>query len=331
MASVKSIRQLLFCVISPKTSFIHSLDSVARQSTRMINKLITQRNIVGIGISEKISKRKKTGKISMTFYVEKKIDLKYILPKDLIPEYFPELLNSTKKIITDVVEIGKIVLQENITAKKIQPGNSIGHASGGNGTLGAIVTDGKTNFLLSNSHVLAMNGLAKKGDLIIYPGADDGGTVAQNAVARLHDFKKFIKTAKFVNEVDCAIAKPFEERKNDVLALIKGIGLPTGVITAKRGMKVTKAGGATHKTTSTIIDADFHLKLDYGTLGEIGFTHQILSKSFTESGDSGALVIDVKTRKAVGLHFAGGPKGSVCNPIQKVLDTLKVKLITSVE
>lgn len=328
MASVKSIRQLISSVVAPNNSLKQAYGDAAHKSTHTINKLVKQTNIIGIGISEKICKRKKTGKTGLIFYVEKKIDLKDIDPQDLIPKSFPQMENAAKLIVTDVIEIGKIVPQANIEDKQIKPGFSIGHAKSGNGTLGAWVTDGKNYYLLSNSHVIAKNGTAHTGDSIIYPGIDNGGKVPENVIAKLAAFKKFIKTEKFINEVDCAMAKPVKARIKDVTALIKGIGLPTGVTTAKRGMRVMKVGSATDKTTSKIIDADFHLKLQYGTLGIIGFRHQILSKAFTESGDSGALVIDVKTKKAVGLHFAGSPKGSVCNPIQKVLDTLKVKLVT---
>ncbi len=328
MASLKSIRQLISCVVAPNSSLMQSYGEAAHTSTDAIGKLVKQQNIIGIGISEKISKRKKTGKTGLIFYVEKKIDLKDIHPEDLIPKSFPQMENAAKFIITDVIEIGTIVPQANIAQKQIQPGFSIGHAKNGNGTLGALVTDGKDYYLLSNSHVIAKNGTAQAGDSIIYPSVDDGGKVPKNVVAKLAAFKKFRNTEKFINEVDCAIAKPVKARMQDVTAMIKDIGLPKGIIAAKRGMRVMKVGTATGKTTSKIIDADFHLKLQYGTLGTIGFRHQILSKTFTESGDSGALVIDVKTKKAVGLHFAGGPKGSVCNPIQKVLDALKVKLVT---
>jgi len=329
MASSKSIAELISSVISLNDFKIESQDSKALESTKKITQLVKQKNIVGIGISEKISKRKKTGEIGMTFYVEQKIDLALVPPNELIPKYFPQMGTRKGKIITDVIEIGKIVPQTNITQRSIQPGYSVGHFQNGNGTIGAIVTDGKENYLLSNSHVFAKSGKAKKGDAIIYPSKEDGGTAKKNTIAKLQVIQKFILSSKFVNQVDCALAKPTKERKQDIVTSIKEIGLPKGIITAKRGMTVMKVGRSTGKTTSTIIDANFNLKIDYGILGEIGFNHQILCKAFTESGDSGSLVVDVKTKKAVGLHFAGGPKGSVSNPIQKVLETLKVKLITT--
>ena len=49
---------------------------------------------------------------------------------------------------------------------------------------------------------------------------------------------------------------------------------------------------------------------------------------YTKGGDSGSLVLDQATGKAVGLHFAGAKKGSVFNPIGEVLSALGVKLVT---
>lgn len=44
------------------------------------------------------------------------------------------------------------------------------------------------------------------------------------------------------------------------------------------------------------------------------------------AGDSGALVLEKSTLKAVGLHFAGAERGNVFNPIENVLSTLHVEL-----
>ncbi|PYS79141.1 MAG: hypothetical protein DMF70_13620, partial [Acidobacteria bacterium] len=54
---------------------------------------------------------------------------------------------------------------------------------------------------------------------------------------------------------------------------------------------------------------------------------------YSNGGDSGSLVLDCKTKNAVGLHFAGFPDtsgvmGSVFNPIDQVLEALGVTLVT---
>src|SRR5215813_13717610 len=43
------------------------------------------------------------------------------------------------------------------------------------GTLGALVTDGTTNYVLSNNHVLGLSGKARAGDDISQPGLIDNG------------------------------------------------------------------------------------------------------------------------------------------------------------
>ena len=58
------------------------------------------------------------------------------------------------------------------------------------------------------------------------------------------------------------------------------------------------------------------------------------NKAFSDSGDSGSLIVDAQQR-AVGLLFAGGDVGgsngkglTYANPIGAVLDKLKVDLYT---
>jgi len=175
---------------------------------------------------------------------------------------------------------------------------------------------------------LARSGKAKKGDAVIYPAEEDGGKTPANVIAKLHNFKKFVLTRNYGNEVDCAIALPDAARLSDIITAIKGIGLPRGVIKPRRGMKVVKVGRTSGKTSSEILDINMHIKLDYGEIGEVKFINQVLCKQFTDDGDSGSLVLDKATGKAVGLHIAGGEMGSVFNPIGKVLEHLGVKLVT---
>lgn len=328
MASEKNIKRVLGLLTTAPTFEIQTLPSAARSHTKAIRQVINFKNVVAVGISEKISQRKRTGKIGITFYVEKKIPLKDLGADEMIPPTVPESLSGKIAIPTDVVEIGKIGLQVNVTRKDIQPGFSIGHVNDGIGTIGAIVTDGTNSYVLSNSHVLAMSGKGKKGDPIIYPAQGDGGKNPGDLVANLFDFKKFTGNGNYVNEVDCAIAEPIPNRLADLVPDIFGIGIPMGTIKPRRGMKVVKVGRTSGKTTSEITDINFHIKLDYGSVGIVGFTNQILCKPFTQEGDSGSLVIDQATGKAVGLHIAGGDGGSISNPIDKVLASLGVKLVT---
>ena len=337
MASEKAILRVLdLLTIAPQPT-AESVGLEAVGHAKSMRRIVETKNIVAMGISEKITKGKATGKLALTFYVQKKVSLKKLKAEMAIPPTVPESISGPEAIPIDVIPIGKFVPEINAIRHPVQPGNSICHADDTAGTLGAIVTKGNALFLLSNSHVLARSGTAKKGDAIVYPGPADGGKMPDDLVARLADFKKFTTGGDFVNRVDCAIAKPTAARLAEVVSAIRGLGVPKGTIKAKRGMKVVKVGRTTNKTIGEVRDVNFRFTLTYPKLAaEVGFVDQVLCTRYTKPGDSGSLVIDQESGRAVGLHFAGsdgggvfGVKGgSVFNPIDDVLTALGVKLVT---
>lgn len=330
MTSLKSIEHVLDLLTKAPPSELESLGVAARADTRMMRRIIGTKNIVAVGISEKQTGRKSTGKLALTFYVQKKVPLKKLRADVAVPPTMPEALSGPQTMPTDVVVLGKIKPEANIIRKPVQPGYSIGHVNSSAGTLGAVVKKGKSYYLLSNSHVLALKGTAKKGDSIVYPGTFDKGRMPQDLVAKLSGDIKFIGGGDFVNDVDCAIARITPARLADLTSEIKGLGVPRGTIKAKRGMKVIKVGRTTGKTTGEVRDVHFRFTLDYEENGlrEVGFIDQVLCTRYTKPGDSGSLVLDQKSGRAVGLHFAGANGGSVFNPIDKVLEALGVTLVT---
>ena len=306
-----------------------SMAAESAHHAHAMRRILRTKNIVAVGISEKVSKGQRAGKLALTFYVERKVPLAELSEEFAVPGTIPDALSGPEAIPTDVKVIGKLRPELNATRARFQPGNSIGHINSRAGTLGAVVIKGNAFHILSNSHVLALGGLARKGDSIIYPGPDDGGAMTADLVAKLTGFKKFVMGDGYRNRVDCAIARPTAERLGDLIAEIKGLGLPSGTIKPVRGMKVTKVGRTTGKTTGEIQDVHFRFTLDYeGEIGEVGFVDQVLCTRYTDGGDSGSLVIDKATGRAVGLHFAGANGGSVFNPIDEVLKALGVKLVT---
>jgi hypothetical protein len=132
---------------------------------------------------------------------------------------------------------------------------------------------------------------------------------------------------QFVNEVDCAIARPTAAGLAKINRQIKDLGFPKGTIKAKRGMKIVKVGRTTRKTVGENKDVNFRTQITYDGVGKIGFMEQIFCTRYSEGGDSGALVLDKATGKAVGLHFAGSEEGSMCNPIDTVLKHMGVQLV----
>ncbi|MFL5614821.1 MAG: hypothetical protein ACJ796_14255 [Gemmatimonadaceae bacterium] len=329
MASEATLERCLDLVTHASAARIESLQPSASTHAKTIRKIFDSPNVVAVGIAEKISDNKPTGKLALTFYVERKVPLSKLRADRVIPPTMPESLSGPEAVPTDVVVLGKIRPEINATRQPIQAGNSIGHVRVTAGTLGAIVRKGKQIHLLSNSHVLADSGQGKKGDEILYPGSADGGSEPGDVVATLAAFKQFVKGGAFVNHVDCAIAKPTREREADVVAEIKGDGLPKGVVAPKRGMKVVKVGRTTNRTVGEVRDVHFRFVLDYGdNVGEVGYTDQVLCTRYTKGGDSGSLVMEQGSGRAVGLHFAGANGGSVFNPIGDVLDALGITLVT---
>jgi hypothetical protein len=331
MASAKKILNVLNALTTMPEPAAESLDAVS--NTRAgIQDIIDSKNVLAVGISEKISKKKKTGKLALIFYVEKKIPMTRLKKKEIVPETVPSR-SGGEAVITDVIAIGKLKPELNISRKSFQPGFSIGHVKGDAGTFGAVVKDKKNQlYILSNSHVLANCGKCNVGDLILYPGVFDKGVKPADVRARLHSFVPFNINEKYGNVVDCALAKPTDEQLINMLSEIKGFGLPKGVAKPKRGMKVVKVGRTTGKTSSEITDVNFRTIIDFRKKGlrKVGFKDQIwCEKHYTKPGDSGSLVIEKATGKAVGLHFAGAEGGSAHNPIDKVLSALQVKLVTT--
>ena len=330
MATEKKIKQVLDVLTNPVVNKAETLEPSAKGHISKLRQLILQQdNIVAVGISEKVSNGKKLNKLALTFYVEKKIHLQELRADQAIPPTIPEAISGAQAIPTDVVVIGRIFPEASplVTHHPVQPGYSIGHKDITAGTLGAIVTNGTNLFLLSNSHVLANSGQGKKGDAILYPGPDDGGKNPEDMVAVLEKFHPFVKTDNFVNEADCAIARPTAAGLSKIKQQIKDIGLPKGVVKPKRGMKIIKVGRTTGKTVGEIKDVHFRTQIEYEGIGKLGFIEQIFCTRYSKGGDSGSLVLDKASGMAVGLHFAGADGGSVCNPIQTVLRHLGVRLV----
>jgi hypothetical protein len=331
MASEKAILGALDLVTTGPQAELEALGAGGDTQVRGLRSIIASPNIVGVGIGEKRVAGQNTGTLALMFYCVKKISKRQLRGDYLVPPALPEVVGGPEAIPTDVVAIGHVVPEAGPFLRRtpIKPGFSIGHIDISAGTLGAIVKKNGQLFLLSNSHVLAKSGKAEKGDAIVFPGPDDTGHEPEDLIGRLEEFIPFTLGTDFVNRVDCALAKPLEARMADLRSEIRLLGLPKGTLKPKRGMKVTKAGRTTGKTTGTIRDVNFRFVLHYPNVGEVGFLDQVLCTRYTRAGDSGSLVLDSKSGKAVGLHFAGADGGSVFNPIQDVLEALGAKLVTT--
>jgi hypothetical protein len=227
------------------------------------------------------------------------------------------------------------------------------------GTLGALVQDQSSNlYILSNNHVLAESDQAAVGDTIIQPGlVDTGCTQLASGVTGIRALGTLQYWAPLLNNsvnVDAALASTTSASVDSSGAILSlgaagggtnpiGAAAPAGgtgeSLTAANinNIHVAKSGRTTGLTCSTIDVINAAVKISYykdaaETLFYTSktFTNQIgmPGNYFSDSGDSGALVVDTANAQPVGLFYAGSagtsaaPGESFANPIGDVLTDL---------
>jgi len=206
------------------------------------------------------------------------------------------------------------------------------------GTLGSLITDGTTQYMMSNTHVLAMdivlggnNRVAQIGDPVIQPGLIDVGCVATNA----QDVGTLARLASLpASNVDVGIAAIIPGMVRTDGAILEIGTLSKNTVVAYVNQPVKKSGRTTGLTYSYVTGLNGTVSITYSDecAGEVAFTKtftgQILfynqASKFLNSGDSGSLCVeDVATNpRAVSLLFAGGSWSAIGNPINEVLSYL---------
>lgn len=319
--------------------------------------LMARPNVVGVGIGRRIVGGVQTDERCLSVLVADKIAIEGLAPEAMVP-------SQLSNVPTDVVEIGTIWSRQVPTGKfRPAPGGvSIGHYKISAGTLGAIVRDRTTGdrLILSNNHVLANSNDAQAGDPIIQPGGADGGSVANDLIARLerfctidfgttegsdcsfatayagfgnivatllgshHRVSVFQANPQAVNLVDAAVARPIND--DDVLDNILEIGEVSGTVEAELGMAIRKSGRTTGFTTGNITTIEATVSVNYGPGQVATFENQLIAGPMSEGGDSGSLIVAADSQAAVGLLFAGSTQSTIFCPIQAVLDCLNVDI-----
>ncbi len=229
------------------------------------------------------------------------------------------------------------------------------------GTLGALVEDTARNqYILSNNHVLAESDQAIIGDTIDEPGLIDNGCVplsrAGSTLRPVGALKYYVPLATSQSNVDAALAAVVSGAVDPMGSILQldapkanmRSNLPLGAAPPMAGsgealnagnlgsIEVAKSSRTTGLTCSTVETVDLSVRIDY--FKDCAETQPYYSKTFTgqigiagdkfsDSGDSGALVVDSSNAQPVGLFFAGGTDGdgnglSVANPIGDVLREL---------
>jgi hypothetical protein len=292
------------------------------------------KNLVGVGIGEQISGGKHTGIMAVKFLVRIKYPDNQITDSDRLPR-------EVDGHPVDVEQVGTFrrfmpppaMPNPRTKIRPAQPGCSVGYQDPNNltimaGTFGALVSKGAKRFILSNNHVLADENKLPLGSSIFQPGFLDAGNPPRNGpIARLTKFIPLVP-GNALNKVDCAIA----ELTNTNLATnsVLFIGKPTGKTAGRIDMTVHKFGRTTGFTVGRITSLETDVSVSYEA-GSVAFENQIIivglaAQPFSAAGDSGSLILERSTNKAVGLLFAGSSTHTIANHIQDVLSALGVTL-----
>lgn len=197
------------------------------------------------------------------------------------------------------------------------------------GTLGALLTDGTNQYILSNNHVVGRSGTAVAGEDITQPGLIDNGCRAADIVA------DFTLAPPLTSNVDAAIAL-LRTGFMDPNGSIVDIGVICSETAAPSiNQVVLKSGRTTGFTMGTISSTNTTVSVQYqagcgkGRKFRVTFTNQIVITpgTFSAGGDSGSLVVtDDVNKQPVGLLFAGSSSATIANPIVEVLGDLGAAL-----
>jgi len=196
------------------------------------------------------------------------------------------------------------------------------------GTLGSLVTDGTTQYILSNNHVLARGDQAAAGEDISQPGLIDNNCSVATVVA------DFSIGSPFGSNVDAALAQ-LRPGTMDSTGFIEDIGVPSGSVVAPSvGLSVAKSGRTTGFTTGTIGSVNTSVNVQYqqncgqGKKFTVAYTNQVVinSSSFSAGGDSGSLIVTNSGHNPVALLYAGSSSSTIGNPAGEVLTKLSAVL-----
>jgi len=315
--------------------------------------LMKKPNVVATSLGYKKTNGKKTDQLAIICSVDSKKAKQKLLSDELVPDQI-------ENIPTDVFVSGMIYAQQD-PKRRYRPapgGVSIAHENVTAGTLGCLVKKNGKLFILSNNHILANSNAAYKGEAILQPAPYDEGEWPLDRIAELEEFVKIkfiqeesecsigkssagilntlasftgsktrIKSIKITeddeNRVDCALAKPIDQK--DVKDEILKIGKITGVAEGILGMSVQKSGRTTGLTNGTIDQIDVTVEVSYGSNKSAIFFDQLIAGSMSQGGDSGSAILN-QENQIIGLLFAGSDSITVINRIQDVFESLQVTL-----
>ena len=196
------------------------------------------------------------------------------------------------------------------------------------GTLGALLTDGTTQYILSNNHVLGRSDAAVAGEDVSQPGLIDSNCNIATVVG------DFTVASPLGSNVDAAIAQ-LRSGTMDSTGFIEDIGVPSSAVVAPSvGLSVAKSGRTTGFTTGSVTSINTSVSVQYqrgcggGKKFTVSYTGQVVvgGSSFSAGGDSGSLIVTNSGKNPVALLYAGSSTATIGNPAGEVLTKLSAVL-----
>jgi hypothetical protein len=286
-------------------------------------------NLVGLGIGEKVTSRKRTGEMCVRVLVARKF------PKGKISraQQIPATING---LPTDVEAVGyprKFQIPQRQRHRPVPGGVSVGLDLNAvdfrfAGTLGMIVSERQTPgtlFALSNNHVLADENRVNNGAGVVQPGTLDS-TGSGNGVGSLASFVP-LKFDNRRNWMDAAIAA--FDGGTAVDRTILEVGAPTGSAMPSLNLLVRKSGRTTGLTEGIVREIAFdvfNIEYDQGFVRmDDVIVIEGITAAFSKPGDSGSAIVDPQGR-VVALLFAGSDVVTFAIPIRRILRRFKVRV-----
>lgn len=318
------------------------------RGANLLAPLLAAGSINGYAVGRKRVGGEETDRIAIIVYVSRKLALERLAVAGRIPRLIcvPDH-QGTIDYVTDVQEATFAALALTSRSRPAAGGASIGHVDITAGTLGGLVRDTETGELviLSNNHVLANSNQASLGDPILQPGPADGGRDPDDRIALLSGYAEIDFSESAENHLDAAIAAPIDPDAVAFATTDVGDATPAqtrALAEDDLGLFVHKTGRTTEHTQGYVAGLFATVRVGYDLFRTATFVDQIIvsqstaEEDFSDGGDSGSLVYD-SDNACVGLLFAGSqgapgePARTILNPIDGVLGTLGLELLTEDE
>ncbi|HEV7283921.1 MAG TPA: hypothetical protein VGN75_03615 [Kaistia sp.] len=298
-------------------------------------------NFQGCGVARRVSGGRQLPDHALKVYVQEKRPVSR-LGDALVPRRLT--LPDGTVVETDVEAIGRVKPHgASDRVRPFWPGVGISHAAGTTGTLGLLVRrkdDPSALYLLSCAHVLAAEGIGRRGDGIYQPGVDQNPVHGGNAIAVLEEAIPFDYSPYGHNTpADAAIARILE-RSSAQSALRGRDAPPLGPGTVRRDKRVTIYGVMSSGREGIIKDIDYtpHFCFrhpDRPGLHRVGFRNHIMcggigenaDRGISKDGDSGAALLDADGR-VLGVVCGGSPARTIASRIAPILRLLRIDIVT---